>query len=88
MNLNGIVSQAGFFDKDLANVMAHMIQTFIGTISTILDLFEFKSPLESFRRRTSILLFEAYTSVPLPLAELYLGMNREQVLNGMTTRHH
>ncbi|KAF8350607.1 hypothetical protein F5887DRAFT_940126 [Amanita rubescens] len=65
MTLNDIISQAGFFDKDLANVLAYMIQTFIG----------------SFRRRTSLLLFGAYTSVPLPLAELYLGMNREQVLN-------
>lgn len=38
--LNDIICQAGFFDKDLANVLVHLVKTFIGMTSTILDLFE------------------------------------------------
>ncbi|KAK2466825.1 hypothetical protein APHAL10511_001083 [Amanita phalloides] len=64
VGLNDVLSQAEFFDKDLANVLNHLLLTFI----------------ECFRRRTSLLLLEAYSSVPLQLAEAYLGMSREEVL--------
>ncbi|KAG6851289.1 hypothetical protein H0H93_011725 [Arthromyces matolae] len=38
---------------------------------------------ESFRRRTVILLSNAYASLPLPLAQMYLGMGRDELLAGM-----
>ncbi|KAF8623537.1 hypothetical protein AX15_006313 [Amanita polypyramis BW_CC] len=64
MALNDLFSQAEFFDKDLASVLTHLVVVFI----------------DVFRRRIFLLLLKAYTSVPLSLAELYLGLNEEQVL--------
>jgi len=64
VGLNNLLLQPDFFDKDLANVLVHLVASFI----------------DSFRRRTALLLLEAYTAVPVSLAATYLGMNEEQVL--------
>lgn len=66
-SLNDLLVQADFFDKGLANALTHMLASFI----------------ESFRRRTTRLLMEAYTTVPLSLATEYLGMSKQDVLSAL-----
>jgi hypothetical protein len=39
--------------------------------------------LETFRTRTFKLLSKAYTSLPLALGQVYLGLTAEQLLAGM-----
>ncbi|KAF8965207.1 COP9 signalosome [Flammula alnicola] len=63
-NLLGLVSQPDFFDKDLASIIATLISAF----------------LDSFRQRTFELLSKAYTSLLLPLACTYLGLQTEQII--------
>ncbi|KAJ7940203.1 COP9 signalosome [Mycena leptocephala] len=58
------VSQSDFFDTSLGAVLGLMIASF----------------LDAFRTRTFNLLQKAYTSLPLPLAEMYLGLPANEVL--------
>ncbi|KAJ7681769.1 hypothetical protein B0H17DRAFT_869821, partial [Mycena rosella] len=58
------VSQSDFFDTGLGGLLSLMIQNF----------------LEAFRLRTFNLLAKAYTSLALPLAEMYLGLPADAVL--------
>ncbi|KAF7311348.1 CSN8-PSD8-EIF3K domain-containing protein [Mycena kentingensis (nom. inval.)] len=57
-------SGADFPEAPLGAIMALMLNNF----------------LETFRLRTFALLQKAYTSIPLSLAQMYLGANEEQVL--------
>jgi len=59
-----LVEQPDFFDRKLATVILGMVTTFV----------------ESFRQRTFILLSKAYTSLPLSLAQTYLGLPSDQLL--------
>ncbi|KAJ7137787.1 COP9 signalosome, partial [Mycena epipterygia] len=60
-----LVGQPDFFDTSLGALLGVMISTF----------------LEEFRQRTFILLSKAYTSLTLPLAEMYLGFPTDRVLS-------
>ncbi|KAJ7461543.1 COP9 signalosome [Mycena latifolia] len=60
-----LVSQPDFFDTSLGALLGLMIQNF----------------LEAFRLRTFNLLSKAYTSLALPLAEIYLGLPADAVLS-------
>jgi hypothetical protein len=62
-SLSDLLLQPDFFDKDLANILTQLVASFI----------------ESFRRRTALLMMEAYTALPLPLAIKYLGVDKEQL---------
>ncbi|THH19476.1 hypothetical protein EW146_g1703 [Bondarzewia mesenterica] len=62
--LFNLVQQPDFPDADLASLMTALITQFV----------------ESFRRRTFKLLSKAYTSLPLALAQTYLGFGREELL--------
>ncbi|KAG6854718.1 hypothetical protein C0991_002431 [Blastosporella zonata] len=64
--LFNLVHQPGFFDEQLASVLTSLVSTFI----------------HSFRQRTVALLSTAYTSLPLPLAQEYLGMEQVELLAG------
>ncbi|TFY71882.1 hypothetical protein EVG20_g1135 [Dentipellis fragilis] len=55
-----------FPDADLASVISGLTTNFV----------------ESFRRRTFALISKAYTSIPLALAQSYLGLPRDQLLAG------
>ncbi|KAJ7311509.1 COP9 signalosome [Mycena albidolilacea] len=59
-----LVGQPDFFDTSLGALLGVMVSAF----------------LESFRTRTFNLLQKAYTSLPLPLAETYLGLSSNEVL--------
>lgn len=59
-----LVEQPDFFDQKLATVIAGMVTTF----------------MESFRQRAFVLLSKVYTSVPLFLAQIYLGLSSDQLL--------
>jgi COP9 signalosome complex subunit 8 len=56
-------------DAELAVVVGHMIQAF----------------LDGFRNRTLKLLAKAYSSIPLPVAQYYLGLAPEQILEVTNT---
>ncbi|KAK7038103.1 CSN8-PSD8-EIF3K domain-containing protein [Favolaschia claudopus] len=58
------VSHADFFDSSLGAVLSLMLEEF----------------LSAFRTRTFSLLQKAYTSLSLPLAEMYLGLASNDVL--------
>ncbi|KAJ6502095.1 COP9 signalosome [Mycena sanguinolenta] len=58
------VRQSDFFDPSLGALLGDMISAF----------------LDAFRSRTFNLLHKAYTSLPLPLAEMYLGLAANDVL--------
>ncbi|KAH9857210.1 hypothetical protein C2E23DRAFT_806960 [Lenzites betulinus] len=61
-DLHQYVSQPAFSEAELGQIMAGMATSFIG----------------SFRKKTFELLSKAYTSIPLPLAQWYLGYPAEQ----------
>ncbi|KAJ7172048.1 COP9 signalosome [Mycena filopes] len=63
--LQQFVGQADFLDTSLGAVLGTMLDAF----------------LTSFRERTFKLLQKAYTSLPLPLAQTYLGLSAEEVLS-------
>ncbi|KAF7322383.1 CSN8-PSD8-EIF3K domain-containing protein [Mycena chlorophos] len=53
---------------------------FDGNLGAVLGLL-LNAFLDSFRMRTFSLIQKAYTSIPLPLAQTYLGSSPEEVLN-------
>ncbi|KAJ7112385.1 COP9 signalosome [Mycena crocata] len=67
--LRELVSQPDFHDTSLGSILAVMIDFF----------------LESFRTRTFNLLLKAYTSLPLSLAQMYLGLPADDVLAAAAT---
>ncbi|KAJ7749549.1 COP9 signalosome [Mycena maculata] len=60
-----LVGKPDFFDTSLGALLGVMVHTF----------------LEEFRNRTFNLLVKAYTSLPLPLAQVYLGLPADEVLS-------
>ncbi|KAG6862058.1 hypothetical protein C0995_007188 [Termitomyces sp. Mi166 len=62
--LKNLVQQPGFFDEQLGSVLSKLVTVFVG----------------SFRRRTVSLLSNAYASLPAPLAQMYLGMEHNELL--------
>ncbi|KAG6877733.1 hypothetical protein C0993_004550 [Termitomyces sp. T159_Od127] len=62
--LRNLVQQPEFFDEQLGSVLSGLVKTFV----------------ETFRRRTVNLLSAAYTSLPAPLAQMYLGMKQDELL--------
>ncbi|KAJ6618863.1 COP9 signalosome, partial [Mycena sp. CBHHK59/15] len=63
-SLMDLVSQSDFLDSSLGALLGVMIGMF----------------LEAFRTRTFNLLSKAYTSLPLPLAQMYLGLPPDELL--------
>ncbi|KAI0723925.1 COP9 signalosome [Cerioporus squamosus] len=63
--LHQFVLDPSFSVEPLGQVLAGMITGFVDT----------------FRKKTFHLLARAYTSIPLPLAQVYLGLTAEQVVN-------
>ncbi|RDB21421.1 COP9 signalosome complex subunit 8 [Hypsizygus marmoreus] len=59
-----LVHQPGFYNDKLASVITGLIEVFV----------------ESFRQRTFALLSKAYTSLPLSLAETYIGLKADRLL--------
>jgi len=64
-NLLGFVAQSDFPDQELASIVTSLLSAFI----------------EAFRVRTFELLSKAYTSLPLPLACVYLGWPEDRVIS-------
>jgi len=64
-DLLNTVTTPDFFEPQLAAVVQGLSDAF----------------LASFRQRMMKLINKAYTSIPLPLAQSYLGLSREEVLN-------
>jgi len=64
-NLFDLVNQSDFFDDKLAAVLTGLVAGFV----------------ESFRQRTIALLSKAYASLPVPLAQVYLGMKNNELLD-------
>lgn len=62
--LYNLIHKPGFFDATLTSVLTGLLEKFI----------------HAFRQRTVILLAKAYTSLPLPLAQVYLGLTRDELL--------
>ncbi|KAI0822826.1 hypothetical protein BC628DRAFT_1387842 [Trametes gibbosa] len=60
--LHQYVSQSAFPEAQLGQILAGMATSFVG----------------SFRKKTFELLSKAYTTIPLPLAQWYLGYSAEQ----------
>ncbi|KAI0372974.1 hypothetical protein BV20DRAFT_1042308 [Pilatotrama ljubarskyi] len=60
--LHQFVLQPAFSDAGLGQILAGMLTSFVG----------------AFRKKTFDLLSRAYTSIPLPLAQSYLGYSTEQ----------
>jgi COP9 signalosome complex subunit 8 len=60
-------SSTEFPDKDLGLVITTMVPIL----------------LESFRNRALALLSKAYTSLPVPLASVYLGISPEEIMSGV-----
>ncbi|KAF8077777.1 hypothetical protein FPV67DRAFT_1684613 [Lyophyllum atratum] len=63
-NLFDLVHRPGFFDETLASVLTGLLATFV----------------ESFRQRTIALLSKAYASLPIALAQVYLGLKDGELL--------
>lgn len=89
--LHEFVSQPAFADAALGQILAGMVASFIGQYpnanATSLPLIN--CVVVSFRKKTFELLSTAYTSIPLPLAQWYLGYpgdKAEEVLNGTYSR--
>ncbi|KAG6833654.1 hypothetical protein H0H87_002850 [Tephrocybe sp. NHM501043] len=64
--LRNLVNVQGFFDGQLASLLTSLLSIFV----------------QSFRQRTVALLSVAYTSLPVPLAQRYLGMEQVELLAG------
>ncbi|EKM82569.1 hypothetical protein AGABI1DRAFT_82333 [Agaricus bisporus var. burnettii JB137-S8] len=62
--LFNLASQPDFPDPKLASVVANLVTNFV----------------EAFRQRTLVLLSRAYSSLPLSLAQVYLGISDDQVV--------
>ncbi|KDQ33360.1 hypothetical protein PLEOSDRAFT_1061040 [Pleurotus ostreatus PC15] len=60
--------QPNFLDANLGSLVASMITAFV----------------EAFRRRTFVLLSKAYSSLPVSLAQSYLGWQPEQILTAVS----
>ncbi|GLB34789.1 putative CSN8/PSMD8/EIF3K family protein [Lyophyllum shimeji] len=63
-NLFDLVHQPDFFHEKLASILTDLVASFV----------------ESFRQRTFTLLSKAYASLPVPLAQVYLGMKNDELL--------
>ncbi|KIK08237.1 hypothetical protein K443DRAFT_672732 [Laccaria amethystina LaAM-08-1] len=59
-----LVAQPDFIDRELASVLANLITVFVA----------------EFRHRTLLLLSKAYTSLPLSLAQTYIGMTAKETV--------
>lgn len=80
----------GPIDEQFANVIATMTHAFIGKLVWTFLIesglcFE-RLAIDAFRRRTFVLLSKAYTSITLSDAQTYLGLEGEQVVQGMYER--
>ncbi|KAH7911416.1 hypothetical protein BJ138DRAFT_1150703 [Hygrophoropsis aurantiaca] len=64
-NLCVMSQQHDFLDPSLAKTVVSMVTTFI----------------DAFRRRTFALLSRAYASLPLSTAQIYLGVNHDEILS-------
>ncbi|KXN92185.1 COP9 signalosome complex subunit 8 [Leucoagaricus sp. SymC.cos] len=62
--LFNLVAQPNFSDTKLASLIANLVTNF----------------LETFRERTFALISKAYSSLPLSLAQIYLGLPGEQIV--------
>ncbi|KAH9030607.1 COP9 signalosome [Lactarius pseudohatsudake] len=62
--LSNLARRADHLQEDLAEVIAGLVGTFI----------------ESFRQRTFVLVSKAYTTIPLSLAQVYLGLQSDHLL--------
>ena len=67
--LRSLVGAPGFSESE----------AFAQTLTALTDAF-----LEAFRTRVFSLVARAYASVPIQLAQTYLGLPQEQVLSSMT----
>ncbi|KAH9001532.1 COP9 signalosome [Lactarius akahatsu] len=62
--LSNLARRADHLQEDLAELIAGLVGTFI----------------ESFRQRTFVLVSKAYTTIPLSLAQVYLGLQSDHLL--------
>ncbi|KAH9180295.1 COP9 signalosome [Lactarius sanguifluus] len=62
--LSNLARRADHLQADLAELIASLVGTFI----------------ESFRQRTFVLVSKAYTTIPLSLAQVYLGLQSDHLL--------
>lgn len=79
-----LASQPDFPDVKLASLIANLVTNFTGKhiqVKAISGLPSAAAP-EAFRFRTFTLLSKAYSSLPLSLAQVYLGLPGDQVLKG------
>ena len=86
--LHQFVLQPTFGNAELAQILAGMIVSFAGKYRSTIrdDPSSITATIDAFRKRTFNLLSRAYTSIPLSLAQGYLGYPPDQakeVLNGI-----
>ena len=84
--LHQFVSDPSSPVQPLGPLLAGMITAFLGayhmTMSYYADSVNRGCSVDAFRKKTFDLLARAYTSIHVPLAQTYLGLTAEQVVNG------
>ncbi|KAJ8463676.1 hypothetical protein ONZ51_g10103 [Trametes cubensis] len=78
--LHQFVLQPTFGNAELAQILAGMIVSFVGKYRSTIrdDPSSITATIDAFRKRTFNLLSRAYTSIPLSLAQMYLGYTPDQ----------
>jgi len=83
--LFGLARQGDFPHAEMSGVLAALVTACIGECSlgnpSALIYYVFT---ESFRQRTIVLLSNAYTAIPLALAQIYLGLPADELLSSMS----
>lgn len=85
--LLNVVAQTTGSQQALAEVIARMVTAFLGQYTHYFPLSLYLIHilfLETFRARTFQLLSQAYTSLPVALAQTYIGLPVDQLLAGMS----
>jgi COP9 signalosome complex subunit 8 len=80
--LLSLARQSDFPQAEMGGVLASLVTAFIGSSSFQCYLYLPEACLpESFRQRTFALLSKAYTTIPLTLAQVYLGLPSDELLS-------
>jgi COP9 signalosome complex subunit 8 len=80
-----LARQGDFPHAEMAGVLAALVTACIGECSlgnTSALIYYFFT--ESFRQRTIVLLSNAYTAIPLALAQIYIGLPADKLLSSMS----
>ncbi len=87
--LHEYVSQTAFSDAALGQILAGMVTSFIGEYLNTITAHNITHSrvTASFRKKTFELLSRAYTTIPLPLAQWYLGYPGDKAEEVLTSAY-